>query len=134
MRFKRILLGFCSLWTLAGVPAAVSAETAASPSGTSTIPFKTEPPPIETYGPRVVLVLAALAGIALTGIYVLRKRLPGPIRGPLSGKRIRVVERVHLNARCTLFLVYFHNREMLIGQCGDNLVEFSSSPSDAKDV
>lgn len=91
------------------------------------IPFKTEPSPVEEYGGRLAAVLIVLAGLSAAVIYLAKKRgaqWPGL---SLASKRLQVVERVRLNPRCTLYLVKVDDKEVLLGQCGDNLVPLEGS-------
>ena len=92
------------------------------------IPFKTEPTPMEEYGPRVGLAILGL--LVLTGgvLYYTRKHLPKLQLASLTGisgtrKRLQVLERIRLNPRCSLYLVKLDQREILLGQCGDRLVK-----------
>lgn len=87
------------------------------------IPFKTEPTPLEDHGPRVLLVLMSVLGLSVAGIYVAKKRFP-QIRTLATGsKRLHINDRVRLNPRCTLYVVQVDQHEILIGQCGDSLVQ-----------
>jgi flagellar biogenesis protein FliO len=91
------------------------------------IPFKTEPSPVEEYGGRLAAVLVVLAGLAGAVVYLAKKRIPSWPGLSLRGKRLQVVERVRLNPRCALYLVKVDDKEVLLGQCGDNLVPVEGS-------
>jgi flagellar biogenesis protein FliO len=102
------------------------------------IPFKTEPTPIEEYGPRVGLAILALIALAGGGFYYVRKRFPKlqffalkAITG--TNRRLQVVERVRLNPRCSLYLVKLDQREILLGQCGDSLAKIDGPIAELED-
>ena len=109
-----------------------SAQETAPPVSKPAIPFKTEPSPIEEHGPRLVLALTAFVALSVLVLYVVRKRLPNLPTLAAGGKRLRVVDRVRLNPRCTLFVVRLDEREILIGQCGDTLVQLDPQPISEK--
>lgn len=100
------------------------------PSARTTIPFKSEPSPIESHGENLgiamLLLLAGAAGV----LYYVRRRLPQAAIGFKLGvgKRIQIVEQTRMNARCTLYLVRFDQREVLVSQCGDNVTMLDSVP------
>lgn len=114
----RLLL--LTVWSLhAG---AMHAEEAPTQAGnTRPIPFKTEPTPVEEQGVKTALILILLLGTTGTGLYLLRRRMPR-LAGLDAGQgRLRVIERVRLNPRSTLYLVSFDQREILLAQCGDHV-------------
>lgn len=122
---RRWIVGLLAALALS-VPLAFGQESSAI--GRPTIPFKTEPSPVEEYGGRLLLALAVLAGLSIAALYVVKKRLPTWPAMAGGAKRLSVVERVRLNPRCTLYVVKLDEREVLIGQCGDTLVRLDTLP------
>lgn len=120
---RQLICGVLAALVLAP-PLAFGQEVPAA--GRQAIPFKTEPSPVEEYGGRLLLALAVLAGLSVGALYVVKKRLPTWPAMTTGGKRLKVVERVRLNPRCTLYVVRLDGREILIGQCGDTLVQLDA--------
>lgn len=104
---------------------AMHAEEAPTQAGnTRPIPFKTEPTPVEEQGAKTALILILLLGTTGTGLYLLRRRMPrlaGLAGLDIGQGRLRVIERVRLNPRSTLYLISFDQREILLAQCGDHV-------------
>lgn len=113
-----IIAAFCLHTGLAGAE-----DTAPPPAVQRPIPYKTEPTPVEEQGTRTALVLVLLLLATGIGLYVVRKRMPGLVGLDAAGGRLRIIERTRLNPRCTVYLVQLDRRELLIAQCGDNLVQ-----------
>jgi flagellar biogenesis protein FliO len=124
MNIKSLLVAI--ILSVASVSLAWAQEHTALTQARPGIPFKTEPTPLEDHGPRVLLVLVAILGLSLTGAYLLKKRFPQIRTLATGGKRMQINERMRLNPRCTLYLVQVDQREILVGQCGDTLVQFDS--------
>ena len=106
------------------LPAALlNAEEGAQPSPPpQPIPYKTDATPIEEEGMRATAVLLLLLLATGGGLYALRKRVPQLAGIAPGGNRLRVIERTRLNPHCTLYLVQYDSRELLLAQCGDHLV------------
>lgn len=85
--------------------------------------FKADPTPVEEHGLRLVLVLLLVGGALLGGAYLVKKRMPQWSGLAAGDKRLRVVDKVRMTPRCTLYLISLDGREMLIGHSGDNLVQ-----------
>lgn len=93
------------------------------------IPYKTDPVPLEEQGMHIGLVLLLLLGATGLGLYLLRRRMPGltGIRG--QGSRLQIAERVRLNPRCTIYLLQYDQRELLIAQCGEHITRLDAASS-----
>lgn len=104
----------------------LSSIAGAQPVDAGAIPYKTAPTPVEEYGFRVLggaLLFIAAAGVA---VYFLSKKNLGLAQTFKSNRRIKVIERQRLNARCSLYVIEFDQQELLIGQSGDNIVCLSN--------
>lgn len=121
-RFAQRLLMIAAFFLHTGLAGADEAATPSAPQ--RSIPYKMEPTPVEEQGTRAALVLLLLLLVAGVGLYVVRRRVPGLVGLAADGGRMRIIERTRLNPRCTLYLVRLDHRELLIAQCGDNLVQF----------
>jgi hypothetical protein len=86
------------------------------------IPFRSDPTPIEDHGPRIAIVVVIVLGLALAGMYVVRRRWPRLALPARTERRLQVLEQTRLNPRCTLYLVRLDDKEALLAQCGDNVV------------
>jgi len=98
----------------------------AQPVDAGAIPYKIAPTPVEEYGFRVLggmLLFIAAAGAAA---YFLSKKNPVLVQTLKSNRRIKVIERQRLNARCSLYVIEFDQQELLIGQSGDSIVCLSN--------
>lgn len=129
-RLVRAVVLVVAAVVLSPAPAQESATTVARPA----IPYKSEPTPIDEYGPRLTVVLLGLLAAAATALYVLRRRLPQLRDLGTPTRRLKVIERVRLNPRCTLFVVQLDRRELLIGQCGDRLVQLDPPQTDPRET
>ncbi len=74
----------------------------------------------------LVIVLGAAA------IYLSRKVLPRFTQ--LSGKRVRVVETVHLGPRKALHLLRIGNRQLLIGSTNENITRLADVTDELSEV
>jgi len=92
------------------------------PPSPQPIPYKIDATPIEEQGMRATAVLFLLLLATGLGLYALRKRVPRLAGIAPGGNRLRIIERTRLNPRCTLYLVQYDSRELLLAQCGDHLV------------
>lgn len=110
--------------TLASFALPATAEEPAVPRRPA-IAFNAEPTPIEEHGLRVGLTLVVLLALAAGGLYLARKRLP-QLRAAATPARLQVLERHRLGPRCTLVVVCFRQREILLGLCGDRLVKLDA--------
>jgi flagellar biosynthetic protein FliO len=72
---------------------------------------------------RMMLMILLVIVLGAAAIYLSRKVLPRFTQ--LSGKRIRVVETVHLGHRKTLHLLRIGNREFLIGSTNENITRLA---------
>lgn len=128
----RLLISVALLSLLSVVSVAATAQEQGTSSVHSSIPFKTEPSPIESNGGNLIVALLVLVLGASGVLFVLRRRLPqgpGQKRGrfglSFSGgglpRRVQIVEQTRLNPRCTLYVIEHNGREILLGQCGDSL-------------
>lgn len=153
----RLVLPFMLASMLVIAPGSVAAATAAKTTATTAatapspqesvashapIPFKTEPSPIESNGGNLIVALLVLLLGACGVLFALRRRFPlqhGQKWGGLGlslglgggsmSRRVRVVEQMRLNPRCTLYVIEHHGREILLGQCGDTLSVIDASPA-----
>ncbi len=106
------------------------AETSAETPHTG-IPFKNSPTPLEDSGPRVGGAIGLLLIVVAGGWYWARRKFPhlSQLKAfqPHS-KRLRVVEKLRLTPRTTVYLVELDSREILIGQSGDRIVRLDAMP------
>ncbi|RKY08475.1 MAG: flagellar biosynthetic protein FliO [Planctomycetota bacterium] len=72
---------------------------------------------------RMMLMVLLVIVLGAAAIYLSRKVLPGFTQ--LSGKRVRVVETVHLGPRKALHLVRIGNRQLLIGGTNENITRLA---------
>lgn len=133
----RNLLAIWAFCLHAGLPAAE--ETTPPPAAQRSIPYKTEPTPVEEQGVRTAFVLIGLLLATGLGLYAVRKRMPRIAGLDTAGSRMRIVGRSRLNPRCTLYLIRLDQRELLIAQCGDHLVQLdpnqaTQSPATASEA
>ncbi len=68
---------------------------------------------------KMMLMILLVIILGAAAIYLSRKLLPRFTQ--LSGKRVRVVETVHLGPRKTLHLLRIGNRQLLIGSTNENI-------------
>ena len=68
---------------------------------------------------RMMLMVLLVIILGIAAIELSRKLLPRFTQ--LSGKRVRVVETVHLGPRKTLHLLKIGNRQLLIGSTNENI-------------
>ena len=72
---------------------------------------------------RMMLMVLLVIIMGAAAIYLSRKLLPRFTQ--LSGKRVRVVETVHLGPRKTLHLLKIGNRQLLIGSTNENITRLA---------
>ena len=72
---------------------------------------------------RMMLMVLLVIIMGAAAIYLSRKLLPRFTQ--LSGKRIRVVETVHLGPRKTLYLLKIGERQLLIGSTNENITRLA---------
>ncbi len=72
---------------------------------------------------RMMLMILLVIILGAAAIYLSRKLLPRFTQ--LSGKRVRVVETVHLGPRKTLHLLRIGNRQLLIGSTNENITRLA---------
>lgn len=87
------------------------------------IPYKSDSASLEDQSTRTLVVLVGLLALTAGGLYYLRRRMPGLAGLATSGPRLKVVERVKLNPRCTMYLISLDQQEVLLVQCGDALTQ-----------
>jgi len=97
------------------------------------IPYKTDDISIVGVILRTVFVLAFLIGMAIAGLWLVRKYVPtlGLDRFSQSSQRIKVLEVKRLTPRTVLFLVEVDGRTVLLGQ-GDQI--FALDPQTGLDL
>ena len=72
---------------------------------------------------RMMLMVLLVVILGAAAIYLSRKLLPRFTQ--LSGKRVRVVETVHLGPRKTLHLLRIGNQQLLIGSTNENITRLA---------
>ena len=72
---------------------------------------------------KMMLMVLLVVILGAAAIYLSRKLLPRFTQ--LSGKRVRVVETVHLGPRKTLHLLRIGNRQLLIGSTNENITRLA---------
>ena len=72
---------------------------------------------------RMMLMVLLVIILGAAAIYLSRKLLPRFAQ--LSGKRIRVVETVHLGPRKTVHLLRIGNQQLLIGSTNENITRLA---------
>ncbi len=72
---------------------------------------------------RMMLMVLLVIILGAAAIYLSRKLLPRFTQ--LSGKRVRVVETIHLGPRKTLHLLKIGNRQLLIGSTNENITRLA---------
>lgn len=88
------------------------------------IPFNTEPSVIETHGLRVLLALGVLTLVALGVARWLKSARPDLMaRLKPALPAVRVVGRARLTTRCSVFVLDYRGRELLVAVSGDHVVE-----------
>lgn len=109
---------------LGAVNASVAQETAAPAPVQRPIPFKTDSASLEDQSLHTLALLAGLLAATAAGLYFLRRRLPGAVRG-IRTSRLQIIERTRINPRCTLYLASLDQREFVFAQCGDTLTQLT---------
>jgi hypothetical protein len=94
----------------------------AAGGGSNGIPFKESGPDLVGNFIKSIIVLIFLAVLAVVGLVVARRYLPGLGVDKLTvkGQRIKLLEVRRLSPRATLFLIELDGKEMLLAQ-GDNI-------------
>ncbi len=77
----------------------------------------------------MVLLVVVLGAAA---IYLSKKLLPRFTQ--LSGKRIRVVETVHLGPRKTVYLLKIGSQQLLIGSTNENITKLADISDESSEV
>ncbi|MCD6394758.1 MAG: FliO/MopB family protein [Planctomycetes bacterium] len=72
---------------------------------------------------RMMLMVLLVIIMGIAAIYLSRKLLPRFTQ--LSGKRVAVVETVHLGPRKTVHLLKIGNRQLLIGSTNENITRLA---------
>ncbi len=72
---------------------------------------------------RMMLMVLLVVILGAAAIYLSRKLLPRFTQ--LAGKRIRMVETVHLGPRKTLHLLRIGNQQLLIGSTNENITRLA---------
>lgn len=97
----------------------------------SAIPFKHENAAGGSDVSRVVLALLLCVLVLGVALFVLRKYLPGVTRVSAGGRRLQILETQRLGPRTALHVVQFGEREYLIGDSEQGLVNLASVQSGA---
>ena len=99
-----------------------AAQLSASESSANAIPFKKEVASFGAESLSAMVVTIVLLGCTVTGLYFLRnflrKKMPQSFQ--LSGN-IKVKERLKVNPKLNLYVIQYRDREIMVGQSGDNL-------------
>ena len=81
---------------------------------------------------RAVLAVLFVLALFVAAIYVSKKLLPKITN--LPGKKIRIVETVHLGPRKAVHLLEIDNRRFLIGSTNENVTKLADLSSDLMDL
>ncbi len=81
---------------------------------------------------RLILMVLLVVVLGAAAIYLSRKLLPRFTQ--LSGKKIRVVETVHLGPRKTVYLLKVGNQQLLIGSTNDNITKLADITDESPEV
>lgn len=119
------------LCLLLAAPAVSWAEPAPAPPHTG-IPFKSEPKSTGRQFGETLLALIVVGGLAVGGLYVMRRYLPTMALKAGAGKRLQLLETMRLTPKTTVFLIKFDNTTLLLGQHGDSLSVLASNPADSR--
>ena len=134
---KRLSSILLTLWLFGCVlTSAWSAELAAQPASpsapatTRAIPFKHEPQSMGGQATQTILTLLLLIGLAAGGLYAAKKYLPRLNPKADSGKRLALIEVLHLTPKTTIFVVRFDGTTLLLGQHGESISVLSTQVDD----
>lgn len=116
-----------SLCLLIAAPAVSWAEPPQTPQ--ASIPFKSEPKSVSRQVGESVFALIIVGGIAVGGLYAMRRYLPNMVPKSRVGKRLQLLETIRLTPKTTVFLIQFDNATLLLGQHGDSLNLLVSHPA-----
>jgi flagellar biogenesis protein FliO len=78
------------------------------------------------------LALIVVGGIAIGGLFAMRRYLPTMALKAVAAKRLKLLETMRLTPKTTVFLVQFDNTTLLLGQHGDSLSVLASNPPDSR--
>ncbi len=81
---------------------------------------------------RMILMVLLVVVLGAAAIYLSKKLLPRFTQ--LSGKRIRVVETVHLGPRKTVYLLKIGSQELLIGSTNENITKLADITDESCEV
>jgi len=81
---------------------------------------------------RMILMVLLVVVLGAAAIYLSRKLLPRFTQ--LSGKRIRVVETVHLGPRKTVYLLKVGSQQLLIGSTNENITKLADITDESSEV
>lgn len=81
---------------------------------------------------RMILMVLLVVVLGAAAIYLSRKLLPRLTQ--LSGKRIRVVETVHLGPRKTVYLLKIGSQQLLIGSTNENITKLADITDESSEV
>lgn len=81
---------------------------------------------------RMILMVLLVVVLGAAAIYLSKKLLPRFTQ--LSGKRIRVVETVHLGPRKTVYLLKIGSQQLLIGSTNENITKLADITDESSEV
>lgn len=81
---------------------------------------------------RAILAVLFVLALFITAVYVSKKLLPKIAN--LPGKKIRIIETVHLGPRKAVHLIEIDNRRFLIGSTNENVTKLADLGSDLMDL
>ena len=105
---------------------ATHASTVSPSSGG--VPYEEEGPSLGGLLLRSAGALALMALLALAGVAVAKRYVPGLKGFSASGtSRLQLLESRRITPKLTLFVVEFEGRRLLLAQSGDRVVEIGAS-------
>jgi len=90
------------------------------------IPFKADEP-FWTPLIQALVIVVVLCAIALAALWAAQRR--GALKIPLGQRRLRVLERLVLGRGCTLVLIEYDGRRILVGQTAQMFSLLDSAPA-----
>ncbi len=135
MRFRNIALAacFCAVLIPTVILANSSTPAPQAAQATSVIPYKQEAQSFPEQSLSALLVTLALLGATVVGLQYFKKRLQKG-KSFLNPSAIQIKERLRLNAKLTVYVVTYRNKEILLAQSGDCVTPLAEFPEISSSV
>lgn len=124
---KRLLQCILAIGLLVFQLGASGIEVAPATPVQRPIPYKAEAVSGEEQGGLAATVLLLLLLAMGGGLYVVKKRMPKLVGIVGRGGRLRLVESIRLGSHSRVYLLELDQRQLLIAQSGDNLLQLNSA-------